>query len=1246
MLQLYDLNKTKIQGLKKYKDLNIESILSTGDKTLSFLFPSNLSKNIKEEGYIRTKLSEFVIKEITDNKEWKSIKATLNIEALEGQPWEHFDTTEKTITECLTLALAGTGWTIGTCNVTKRRTVRKTNCSSWDIIQQAKKTYLAEMQFDTLNKKINISEKLGSDKGVYFMDSLNLKNLDIQSNSYDFYTRIIAIGKDDLKVTVENYQYSNKKKTLIWKDERYTVLESLREDATAKLEELSKPYKAYKADIIDLANISNKYSILSYGLGDTITLTSKEKGIKEKQRIVKITEYPEEPERNTCEIANTLLRFEDIQKEQQDTTDTVNNITTDNGTVDGSSINSIKAEQISDFEVSVGKVTNLTVLNARIENLYVKKADIDSLNAVEIRVGNLIATKASITDFKAEVARINALYATSATIENLNATNGKITLLETKVGSIDTILSKEIFVELATAGKIVAGSSIIAEGAIGSAQISSLSATKLSAGIIDAAVITVKNLNADNITVGSINGQRIANGAIDNSKVANNANISGSKLNINDVIVNINGSTTQINGTKIQVGDRTLDVELSTQKIVLEENKTNISKQQATIVAMDNAIKLKVDNQTFNTFKTATDGNIVNINTNLNKNTASIDVLQKDIKLKVSQDEIDKSINDLDFSVRNLLLDSGIRSETIDYNIKKYKLSTKIENGTTVTISIKGSLGNGKSFFGIYNSGGSLSVAQLFPGDLNSDGVYTKTFKWAVGATTNTELWIYQIPSDVVASSTIEWTTLVEGNKPPKDWTPAPEDIDKAINTVDTKINTKVSEINVSLNGITSRVGKTESATTTIDGKVTALSTRVATAEQKITPDGIVATVTSSTAYKNDLGGKATTTALTATETKITQLADLISHKVESTDFATYRTQTDRAIADKVGGPEFSSYRLQTDKLIAQSVGSAEFNTYKTQTANAIAQRVTQGDVISTVTQRAGQMLTEFSKTGEVIIKNGNFSIEHANGGKMFWVQGGRINAAALDLYAVADGTFKIYGPGAKGMQLISENDKEIYIDFKRSGTAPYNGRISMPKANQMQYICDSHYFGGSSAITSLTVQGQILSETSIYAKERIEGHSFHSASGYITANKALWFTDPTFSAVQDINVRTAIHHGAKTALVDTKSYGKTFVYAEESTAVRFSDYGEGVIGEDGLCYVHLEQQYMETVTTSNSNYRIQLTSWAGCNAEIQSKHPTYFVVRGNINKKFEWKVIADRKGYENMRFNEAMEANNCVGGI
>ncbi|MDZ5011001.1 hypothetical protein GNF77_19310, partial [Clostridium perfringens] len=118
-----------------------------------------------------------------------------------------------------------------------------------------------------------------------FIDSLNLKELEVETNSYDYFTKIIALGKDDIRVELVNDQYSNKIKTLIWKDEKYTDINYLTEDARLKLNELSKPYKSYRAKIIDLASISEKYkNILDYKLGDTIVLISKGLKIKEEQR--------------------------------------------------------------------------------------------------------------------------------------------------------------------------------------------------------------------------------------------------------------------------------------------------------------------------------------------------------------------------------------------------------------------------------------------------------------------------------------------------------------------------------------------------------------------------------------------------------------------------------------------------------------------------------------------------------------------------------------------------------------------------------------------------------------------------------------------------------------------------------------------------------------------------------------------------------------------------------------------------
>lgn len=496
MLQLYDKNHVKIQGLTKYKDYNIESTLSSGDKVLSFVYPTLDSDNIQEEGYIRTKTAEFVIKSIEGTADWKTIKASLNVEDLEGKPWDRFDSTEQTITDCLNLALAGTGWIIGICNISKKRTVRKTGCSSWDIVQEAIKTYRVEVDFDTLNKVINIYDKIGSDKGAYFIDSLNLKELTTQSNSYSYYTRIQAVGKDGLTLAdpgyVENYQYSNKIKTLYWKDERYADVTSLTEDAALKLDEISKPYRAYGADIIDLANCNDKYkNILSYCLGDTITIISMDLKIKEKQRIAKITQYPEEPERNTCELANVILSFEDVQKENQETTDTVNNITEDDGTVSQSAV------------------------STAVNNLTANKADIGDLNAVTARVGELETTTAHITDGIIDNATINI-----ADVNNLSTNYARI---------VDGIIDNAK-INVADVNDLNANYAHIAEGVIDNAKIDVSNINNLynnyahitkgvidnaSIGSLDASVIDNGVLNTDLVSVGATDGRMV----IHNNKI-------------------------------------------------------------------------------------------------------------------------------------------------------------------------------------------------------------------------------------------------------------------------------------------------------------------------------------------------------------------------------------------------------------------------------------------------------------------------------------------------------------------------------------------------------------------------------------------------------------------------------------------------------------------------------------------------------------------------------------------------------
>lgn len=487
MLKLIDGSGNSFP-LVQYQDLVIESVLKYDDKTLSFSIPIDaVPDELIHENFIRTQQDEFVIKEINIDSDLVSVKAKLNIDELEGTFFENFYTSEQTIKQAMQLALSGTGWTV-TSTLTRKRTLKLTNIYVWDIIKQIIETYCVEIQINSINKNIIFVEQRGSDKGTYFISQLNLKSISRKSDTNEFYTRIKPVGKNGLTIEsinngknyLENYQYSNKVKTYYWKDERYIVAESLKEDAAAKLNNLSKPYNAYDCEIVNLAANSEEYSLLEYAIGDTVWLLDEKKNIKEKQRIVKIIEYPDSPENNNCELANTVLTFDEYTKKYDDTSNIVDNITVDNGTVDGDCIDEIDSSKIINLDTIV-----LNEVTAQTVNIT------KQLNAVSGKIGELETSKLSATEADIKYAAIDF-----ANVQKAN---------------IGTMLSD---VGLISSATIVDGH---VTGVLGAVKID---ASNITLGVLDAGVIDVTNLRADSITVGQINGYQIAPGAIDMDNLA------------------------------------------------------------------------------------------------------------------------------------------------------------------------------------------------------------------------------------------------------------------------------------------------------------------------------------------------------------------------------------------------------------------------------------------------------------------------------------------------------------------------------------------------------------------------------------------------------------------------------------------------------------------------------------------------------------------------------------------------------
>lgn len=429
MLKIYDTNHNAIGHIFKYKDLMIESDAATGEKTLSFTYLARYHE-ICEEYYIEDQDDEYVIKEKSVSTDgFLQFVAALNLEELEAKPWSSFSITDSTIEDAAKLALAGSGWTVGECTVTKKRNAGILQTNTLGVIQKLCTAFMCDVSYDTKNKKVSFYEQIGQDKGTFFLTGLNLRRLQRRGSTYDYYTRIIPIGQNGLTIEsvndgknyLENYQYTKKIKTYIWKDESYTDATALKEDAEAKLQDLSKPIVSFGAEIIDFAKQKAGYKDFSFSLGDTITLIDAATGIREKQRIIKITQYPQDHTKDTCELANKFPSFEESREKQQAAEDIINTVISDDGRYTGT----INVSDILHFEEGVsgsGAVGNL-------QRLY------NALN------GDLSELKVSVGQIETNYIKAEDADLKYATIKKLEVEQEKVKNLDVLYGNIKNLLS-------------------------------------------------------------------------------------------------------------------------------------------------------------------------------------------------------------------------------------------------------------------------------------------------------------------------------------------------------------------------------------------------------------------------------------------------------------------------------------------------------------------------------------------------------------------------------------------------------------------------------------------------------------------------------------------------------------------------------------------------------------------------------------------------------------------------------------
>lgn len=163
-------------------------------------------------------------------------------------------------------------------------------------------------------------------------------------------------------------------------------------------------------------------------------------------------------------------------------------------------------------------------------------------------------------------------------------------------------------------------------------------------------------------------------------------------------------------------------------------------------------------------------------------------VYLKGIFRLLSGKTVEESIGDVQSNLDNLqvgetnLLDNSNKGWKNSYYLTAtiYLGDYKPKEGEECTIVIKGKLGTDKTYFRIFNSGGSVVLTGLFRNMFNADNIATRTFKWKLEQSSvvadNKFINIYAYESSVVAESEIEWVKLVLGNKTSLLWTPSIND--------------------------------------------------------------------------------------------------------------------------------------------------------------------------------------------------------------------------------------------------------------------------------------------------------------------------------------------------------------------------------------------------------------------------------------------------------------------------------------
>ena len=154
-----------------------------------------------------------------------------------------------------------------------------------------------------------------------------------------------------------------------------------------------------------------------------------------------------------------------------------------------------------------------------------------------------------------------------------------------------------------------------------------------------------------------------------------------------------------------------------------------------------------------------------------------------------------------------------------------------------------------------------------------------------------------------------------------------------------------------------------------------------------------------------------------------------------------------------------------------------------------------------------------------------------------------------------------------------------------------------------------------------------------VLSKVNYASFSVDLEGGYIVGNvpNAIYLS----ASLTQISGETKINgsftvSGTKSRVVSTDQYSDRLLYCYETSSPLFGDVGDGMIGEDGRCYIWLDAVFADTITTTQ--YQVFLQPYGDGKCYVKERKGSYFIVEGTPNLQFGWELKAKQRDFDQKR--------------